>query len=98
LHSLSLDPEDETEAQATSGTILREVVKVEPRQGIIKRGVTMLKRSAGPVASGISKACSSHEVRVDIAVTVHTARRPGQLTGHGAAPAGPGVPRRASQA
>lgn len=58
LHSLSLDSEDETEAHATSETILREVVKTEPDGGIIKRSVTMLKGLLAPVASGISKTIS----------------------------------------
>lgn len=56
LPSLSLDPDDETEAQVTSETILREVVKAEPDRGIVRRGVTMLKGLLAPIASGISKA------------------------------------------
>ncbi|MGP5054393.1 hypothetical protein ACTXJ3_04675 [Brachybacterium paraconglomeratum] len=56
LSSLRLDPEDETEAQASSETILREVVKANPDRGIIKRSVTMLKGLLAPVAAGISKA------------------------------------------
>mgnify|MGYP003414671679 FL=1 len=56
LPSLTLDPDDETEAPDTSETILREVVKAEPDRGIVKRGVTMLKGLLAPVSSGVSKA------------------------------------------
>lgn len=56
LPSLTLDPDDDTEALATSETILREVVKTEPDRGIVKRGVTMLKGLLAPVSSGVSKA------------------------------------------
>lgn len=56
LPSLTLDPDDDTAALATSETILRAVVKTEPDRGIVKRGVTMLKGLLAPVSSGVGKA------------------------------------------
>lgn len=56
LPSLTLDPDDDTEAFAIGETILREVVKTEPDRGIVKRGITMLKGLLAPVSSGVKKA------------------------------------------
>jgi hypothetical protein len=64
LHELTLGPDDETEARATSETILREVVKAEPDKGIVKRGVTMLKGLLAPVASGVTKAVTQESADV----------------------------------
>lgn len=64
LHSLSLEPEDETEAHATSEAILHEVVKAEPDRGTIRRCVTMLKGLLASVAAGISKAVTQESAEV----------------------------------
>ncbi|MGA5537350.1 hypothetical protein [Mycolicibacterium nivoides] len=59
-----LDSGDEVEVRVNSDAILREVVKSEPDEGVIKRGVTMLKGLLAPIASGIGKAVTQESTDV----------------------------------
>lgn len=52
-------PDDEAEdVQSTAEMLLGEVVREEPDNGMIKRGVTMLKGLLAPVATGVGTAVS----------------------------------------
>jgi hypothetical protein len=62
LPSLGLEPDEETEAQATGEAVLREVVKAEPDRGLVKRGITMIKGLLAPVAADISTAVTEESV------------------------------------
>lgn len=56
LPTFSLNEADEDEIRVNAETVLNEVIKVEPDQGVIKRGLTMLKGILAPVGAGLSKA------------------------------------------
>lgn len=56
LPTFSLNEADEAEIRDNAETVLNEVVKVEPDQGVIKRGLTMLKGILAPVGAGLGKA------------------------------------------
>lgn len=56
LPTFNLDDADEAEIRSNAEAVLSEVVKVEPDQGVIKRGLAMLKGILAPVGAGVSKA------------------------------------------
>lgn len=56
LPVFSLNEADEAEIRENAETVLNEVTKVKPDQGVIKRGLTMLKGILAPVGAGLSKA------------------------------------------
>ncbi|WP_181275213.1 hypothetical protein [Brevibacterium oceani] len=56
LPTFSLDEADEAEIRSNAETVLNEVTKVEPDQGVIKRGLTMLKGILAPVGAGLGRA------------------------------------------
>ena len=58
LPALGLSGDDEQEAKATAESVLGEVVKDEPDQGRIKRGITMLRGLLAPIATGVGTAVS----------------------------------------
>ena len=53
-----LEPEEQSDLENASETILHETVKDQPDRGVVRRGITMLKGLLAPVASGIGKAVS----------------------------------------
>lgn len=58
LPALGLSRDDEQEAKATAESVLGEVVKDEPDQDRIKRGITMLRGLLAPIATGVGTAVS----------------------------------------
>lgn len=58
LPALGLSRDDEQEAKATAESVLGEVVKDEPDQGRVKRGITMLRGLLAPLATGVGTAVS----------------------------------------
>ncbi len=68
MPSLGLSAEDEAAARDNANVVLGEVVKGEPDNGVVKRGVTMLKGLLAPVAAGLATAVTSESA--DLAKTV----------------------------
>lgn len=64
LPAFGLPNGDVDEAKSTAETVLGEVVKDEPDQGVIKRGVTMLKGLLAPVAAGVGTAVSGESAEL----------------------------------
>ncbi|MCS3494398.1 hypothetical protein M2368_003430 [Arthrobacter sp. JUb119] len=58
LPNFQLDSSDEDEVRSNATSVLQEVVKAEPDQGLVRRGITMVKGLLAPVASGLSKAAT----------------------------------------
>lgn len=57
LPALSLSDNDSADAKSTAESVLGELVKEEPDESVIKRGVTMLKGLLAPVATGVGWPC-----------------------------------------
>lgn len=51
--------EDESEVRAQAEIVLGEVVKETPDQGVIKRGLTMIKGLLAPIAAGVAAAVTA---------------------------------------
>jgi hypothetical protein len=56
LDAFALPEDDAAEARVNADAVLSEVVKENPDQGMIKRGVTMLKGLLAPIAAGVGGA------------------------------------------
>jgi len=56
LHAFPLEDADGTELRASADTVLCEVVKPVPDEGVIRRSVTMIKGLLAPVGTGANKA------------------------------------------
>lgn len=59
LRTFDLSEGDVVDVRNSAETVLAEVVKEEPDDGIIKRGVTMLKGLLAPVAAGVGAGVSA---------------------------------------
>lgn len=59
LSNFTLGEDDETDARENAQTVLREVVKEKPDQGIVRRSVNMLKGVFAPIASGAAAGVSA---------------------------------------
>lgn len=59
LSNFTLGEDDETDARESAQTVLREVVKEQPDQGIVRRGVNMLKGVFAPIATGAAAGVSA---------------------------------------
>lgn len=64
LPALSLSDNDSAEAKSTAESVLGELVKEEPDESVIKRGVTMLKGLLAPVATGVGLAVSGESAEL----------------------------------
>lgn len=64
LPSLPLEQDDEAEVRANIETVLAEVVEEEPNQGIIKRGLTMIKGLLSPIATAAAEAVSEESAEL----------------------------------
>ncbi|MGL4745817.1 MAG: hypothetical protein ACRCXL_15700 [Dermatophilaceae bacterium] len=64
LPALGLSDDDEQEAKSTAETVLGEVVKDEPDQGRIKRGITMLRGLLAPIGTGVGTAVSDESAEL----------------------------------
>lgn len=56
LSTFQLDETDGSELRENANLVLQEVVKSEPDQGIVRRGVTLIKGLLAPVSAGLGKA------------------------------------------
>lgn len=64
LPSLGLSADDEAEVRNNTETVLGEVLRTAPDQGLVKRGVTMLKGLLAPVAAGVSAAVTGESTEL----------------------------------
>ncbi|WP_336627540.1 MULTISPECIES: hypothetical protein [unclassified Microbacterium] len=51
--------DDEQEARSQAEAVLAEVVKTDPDQGVIRRGLTMIKGLLAPIAAGVTAAVTA---------------------------------------
>lgn len=58
LSTFQLDEPDRSELRENAHLVLQEVVKSEPDQGIVRRGVTLIKGLLAPVSAGLGKAAT----------------------------------------
>ncbi|GAA1484699.1 hypothetical protein [Brachybacterium fresconis] len=58
LSSFQLDETDGAELRENANLVLQEVVKSEPDQGIVRRGVTLIKGLLAPISAGLGKAAT----------------------------------------
>lgn len=59
LSNFTLGEDDAADAQESAQAVLREVVKERPDQGIVRRGVNMLKGLFAPIATGAAAGVSA---------------------------------------
>lgn len=58
LSTFQLDETDGSELRENANLVLQEVVKSEPDQGIVRRGVTLIKGLLAPISAGLGKAAT----------------------------------------
>lgn len=59
LEQFTLGSDNETDARESAQTVLKEVVREQPDQGIVRRGVNMLKGVFAPIATGAAAGVSA---------------------------------------
>lgn len=64
LPALGLSDDDEQEVKSTAEAVLGEVLKDEPDQAPIKRGITMLMGMLAPIGTGVGTAVSDESAEL----------------------------------